>query len=112
MLKMFHYHEGEYMDGGADNLPTPTLHNPCTAELSAASFTPIHPKHRIAVYVSVEKWKYIQHITKVTLKAKVTAPSLMFIPCISDVLEEKPTICIDCTFLYLLLRVGSYMFRQ
>jgi hypothetical protein len=62
--------------------------------------------------LTVTDFGYVQY-KPCAYKAKENGCSLMFIPCISDVLEGKtPTICTDCTFLYLFLRVGSYMFRQ
>ena len=54
---------------GEQTSPAP---HPLQTEQSAATSTPIHPKDRIAVYASVEKLNYIQHITKLTLKAEVT----------------------------------------
>jgi hypothetical protein len=58
-------------------------------------------------------FEYTQHNVTKERRPELVSACLMFIPCISDVLEEnKPTICTDCTFLYLVLRDGSYMFRQ
>jgi hypothetical protein len=51
-----------------------TLHIASKARQPAATSTPIKPRHRIAVYASVEKLNYIQDITKLTLTAQVTPP--------------------------------------
>jgi hypothetical protein len=44
-----------------------------TVKQSAASLLSIHPKHRIALSAYVENLEYIQHVTKLTLKAEVTS---------------------------------------